>query len=87
MKRHLGWTLGATAVMACLACSGVTPGQKADETVNSAKATSKKAWDRVSEQACTGTRAECDAEQAKNRASEARDDSANRAKEAADRGP
>ncbi len=68
-----------------LACAGETAGQKADETLNSSKATSQKAWHAVTQQACTGTQAECDAQKAQNQAADANADAANKAKEAADR--
>jgi hypothetical protein len=76
-------TAVTTVALLCtsVAFAEETAGEKVSETANSAKATTKKAAHKVSEQACTGTKAECAKNKAANKVDETKDDATNKANE------
>ena len=85
MNKFISAVAAVSLFSSVAAFAGETAGEAADNTANSAKATTKKAGHRVSEAACTGTKAECAKNKAKNKVDETKDDATNKAKETKDK--
>lgn len=80
-------TLGVLALSLALALPAMaqSTGEKVKATGNDIKREVKKGAHRVEEAVCTGTKAECEAQKLKNRATEAKDSVVDGAKELKDK--